>query len=60
MKKNNYPQGALDEIEPAAVNKIVGSLRELYDKGRPKTDEEVEQRIDSFLLSVKIHLLDRE
>lgn len=48
MKKNNYPQGALDEIEPAAVNKIVGSLRELYDKGRPKTDEEVEQRIDSF------------
>lgn len=29
MAKNNYPQAGLDEIEPAAVQQIVSSLKEL-------------------------------
>ena len=33
MKKNNYPQGALDDMEPSAVSEIVGSLRELHNMG---------------------------
>ena len=37
MAKNNYPQAGLDEIEPAAVQQIVSSLKELHDKGRPKS-----------------------
>lgn len=48
MAKNNYPQAGLDEIEPAAVQQIVSSLKELHDKGRPKTDEEVEERINEY------------
>lgn len=31
MAKNNYPQAGLDEIEPAAVQQIVSSLKELHD-----------------------------
>lgn len=48
MKKNNYPQAGLDEIEPAAVQQIVTSLKELHDLGRPKTDDEVAKRIDDY------------
>lgn len=48
MKKNNYPQGALDDMEPSAVSEIVGSLRELHNMGMPKTDQEVSSRIDAF------------
>ncbi len=48
MGRNNYPQGTLDEIEPGAVQQLVGSLRELHDKGRPESDEEVRNRIDEY------------
>lgn len=48
MAKNNYPQAAIDELEPSVVHQIVTSLRELHDKGRPQTDEEVRQRIDEY------------
>lgn len=48
MGKNNYPQAAIDELEPSVVHQIVTSLRELHDKGRPKTDEEVEERINEY------------
>lgn len=48
MSKNNYPQGQLEEINPIAVKQIVTSLKDLYDKGRPQTDEEVESRIDEY------------
>lgn len=48
MGKNNYPQAGLDEIEPQAVQQLVSSLKELHDMGRPKTDQEVEQRIDDY------------
>lgn len=48
MAKNNYPQAGLDEMEPATVQQIVSSLKELHDLGKPQTDEEVEQRIDKY------------
>lgn len=48
MGKNNYPQSQLDEIEPGSVQRMVTSLKELYDKGKPKTDAEVEDRIKEY------------
>lgn len=48
MAKNNYPQAGLDEIDPVTVQQIVTSLKELHDLGRPKTDDEVEQRINDY------------
>lgn len=48
MGKNNYPSTIIDEIEPQAVQQLVSSLKELHDMGRPKTDQEVEQRIDDY------------
>lgn len=48
MARNNYPQAGLDEIEPGTVQQIVTSLKELHDKGRPKTDMEVEERIKAY------------
>lgn len=48
MKKNNYPQGEIDELEPTTVQEIVTSLKQLHDKGKPETDEEIKQRIDDY------------
>ena len=48
MARNNYPQAGLDNMEPAAVQQIVASLRELHELGRPKTDEEVAKRINDY------------
>ena len=50
MARNNYPQGELEEIEPIAVKQMITSLKELHDQGRPKTDEEVKNRIDEYFL----------
>lgn len=50
MRKNNYPQGELADVEPEKMQEIVASLRELHDRGKPETDEEVRQRIDDFFL----------
>lgn len=44
----NYPQGALDEIEPTTVQEIVTSLKELHDMGKPETDTEIKKRIDDY------------
>lgn len=46
--KLNYPQGALDEMEPTTVQEIVTSLKELHDMGKPKTDAEIKKRIDDY------------
>lgn len=48
MARSNYPQAGLEEIEPAAVQQIVTSLKELHDMGRPQTDEETKDRIDEY------------
>lgn len=50
MSKTNYPQAGLETMEPAAVQQIVSSLRELHDMGKPETDEETKQRIDDYFL----------
>lgn len=44
----NYPQGALDEMEPTTVQEIVTSLKELHDMGKPGTDAEIKKRIDEY------------
>lgn len=48
MAKNNYPQAAIENVEPSVVRQITASLRELHDKGKPETDFEVEDRINSY------------
>ncbi len=45
-----FPQKNLENIEPATVQELVGSLGELYAKGKPETDEEVERRINQFFV----------
>lgn len=44
----NYPQGALDEMEPSTVQELVTSLKQLHDKGKPQTDNEIRKRIDEY------------
>ena len=46
--KNNLPTKKLSELESATVQGIVTNVKQLYDKGKPETDEEVAQRIDEF------------
>lgn len=42
------PQGQLAEMNPAKVQAIIHSLRELYDMGKPETNLELKSRIDMF------------
>lgn len=48
MGKNNYPTANLENLPKEYTKEIVESLMELYSKGRPKTDEEVEKRLDEY------------
>lgn len=48
MAKNNYPQGQIDDMEPSTVQELVTSLKQLHDRGKPETDEEIKQRIDEY------------
>lgn len=41
-------QGQLTEMNPEKVRAIIHSLRELYDMGKPETNEELRERIDDF------------
>lgn len=45
MPRGTPPQAALENIEPSKVQKVVSSLRELHEMGKPQTDEETEERI---------------
>lgn len=47
-RANNFPTGQLNEVPAEFVKNTVSSLRQLYEKGRPQTDEEVESRIDEY------------
>lgn len=42
------PQSQLTEMNPAKVQAIIHSLRELYDMGKPETNLELKERIDMF------------
>ena len=46
--RNNLPTKKLSEMESATVRDIVTNVKQLYDRGKPETDEEVAQRIDEF------------
>lgn len=46
--RNNYPQAQIDDVPPEKVQEIVTSLKQLHDKGKPQTDEEIKQRIDDY------------
>jgi hypothetical protein len=50
MTKSNFPQSAVDNMQPEAVRQIVASLKELHDRGKPETDLEVEERINDYFL----------
>ena len=50
MGKNSYPQGQIDDLEQSTVQEIVTSLKQLHDRGKPQTDEEIKQRIDEYFL----------
>ena len=48
MGRNSYPQGQIDDMEPSTVQELVTSLKQLHDRGKPETDEEIKQRIDEY------------
>ena len=48
MAKNSYPQGQIDDMEPSTVQKLVTSLKQLHDRGKSESDEEIKQRIDEY------------
>lgn len=50
MGRNSYPQGQIDDMEPSTVQELVTSLKQLHDRGKPETDEEIKQRIDEYFL----------
>lgn len=48
MPKNRHPQGCLENLPTSDIQFMVGSLKELYDLGKPETDEQVEERVDQY------------
>lgn len=50
MEKNNYPAASLNAIEPSTVAELVTSLKQLHEKGKPDTDDELERRINDYFL----------
>lgn len=47
-RKNNFPTGQLADVPAEFIQDMVASLKELYDKGRPMTDDETEQRLNEY------------
>ncbi len=45
---NNLPTGIIENVPPETVKNIVTSLRDLYNKGKPQTDAEIQSRIDEY------------
>jgi len=48
MASKNYPTAQLDAIEPTKVQQLTGSLLELHQMGKPKTNDELKSRIDEY------------
>lgn len=44
----NYPNGKLDELPSEIVHETVKSLNDLYQMGKPESDEAVSERIDKY------------
>lgn len=47
-RANNFPQSGLSDVPAEAVKQTVTDLRQLYDMGQPKTDQEMEERVNLF------------
>ena len=47
-RANNFPQAGLEKIDPKTVQAITMALVDLYNKGKPKTDNEVRQRVNEY------------
>lgn len=48
MSKNNYPQAGLNDLPAGTIQKTVSSLMELRERGKPKDNKELKQRIDEY------------
>lgn len=48
MAKNNFPTNGLNEVSAEFASSTIKSLNDLYNMGRPNSDDEVEQRIDEY------------
>lgn len=48
MRKSNFPNEKISDLNEDFVSETVLSLRELNGMGQPKTDEEVAKRIDEY------------
>ena len=46
--KSNYPAAQLGDLEPDFVSETIENLRQLNSKGKPKTDQELTERIDQY------------
>ena len=47
-KTSNYPSNQLNHLQEGVCSQIVTSLRELSQKGKPETLEELQNRIDMY------------
>lgn len=47
-RDRNVPQARLNEVPADEVKSTITSLRQLYEMGRPQTDQEVETRISQY------------
>lgn len=48
MANKNYPAAVIDTVPSEDVQRLVTSLKELHDKGKPENDDELEHRINDF------------
>ncbi len=48
MRKSNFPNEKISDLDENFVSETVMSLRKLNSMGRPQTDQEVEERIDEY------------
>lgn len=48
MAKSNLPTNGLDDVSSDFASNTIKSLNDLYNMGRPNSDDEVEQRIDEY------------
>lgn len=48
MAKSNLPTNGLNEVSTEFAHDTIKSLNDLYNMGRPNSDDEVEQRIDEY------------
>ena len=48
MAKSNFPTNGLADVSAEFASNTIKSLNDLYNMGRPNSDDEVEQRIDEY------------